>query len=267
MASRGPAPGLEWVFAYGSNGVEQVKARVGRAVSPCLPARLLGYTRIFALHSSRWGGAIASIFPSPGTSVAGMLFQLTPGELKALDAFEGGYLREMLGVTVAELSSSPSLSPASAASTAQPPPPPGSLVRAHAYLLDPCDTERLAFRAFPSVAYLVAIDKMLSDSGLPRPEGGALLVRGVVPGERSGSEALSTTAAGRQRRGGRRGGRQDRIAPTAIQGLQQPEAVDVTLASEGAAAIRIFGSWAPGQAAVTVFEVPDDFAGESMLSD
>jgi gamma-glutamylcyclotransferase (GGCT)/AIG2-like uncharacterized protein YtfP len=76
-------------FAYGSNLSEkQMRAR-------CPGARLAGraalggYRIAFAGYSSLWGGAVATLVRDPKERVRGLLYELTPADLEALDAWEG----------------------------------------------------------------------------------------------------------------------------------------------------------------------------------
>jgi gamma-glutamylcyclotransferase (GGCT)/AIG2-like uncharacterized protein YtfP len=76
-------------FAYGSNlDDEQMRARcpsarvVGRATLP-------GHALTFGGFSHRWGGAVASVLRAKGAAVPGVLYALDPGDVRALDRFEG----------------------------------------------------------------------------------------------------------------------------------------------------------------------------------
>ena len=82
------------VFSYGSNSTVQLRERVGRSGPFTMqPAVLPGHVRIFAGHSARWGGAVASVHPSgDGMVVEGLVVYLTQAELSILDTYEGKYL-------------------------------------------------------------------------------------------------------------------------------------------------------------------------------
>lgn len=76
-------------FAYGSNmDPEQMDAR-------CPGARLLGAARLdgwrltFDRFSERRGGHVADIVPAPCAATWGVLWDVTPAHLDALDRFEG----------------------------------------------------------------------------------------------------------------------------------------------------------------------------------
>jgi len=76
-------------FAYGSNlDREQMEARCpgARVVGP---ARLPGHRLEFAGHSARWGGGVATVVPAEDAAVNGVLYQLLPRHLEALDRQEG----------------------------------------------------------------------------------------------------------------------------------------------------------------------------------
>lgn len=76
-------------FAYGSN-LDRAQMRT-RCPNATVEARatLPGHTLVFGGYSRRWGGAVASLQRVRGAHVEGLLYRLTPGDLRALDAFEG----------------------------------------------------------------------------------------------------------------------------------------------------------------------------------
>ncbi|WP_338869464.1 gamma-glutamylcyclotransferase family protein [Myxococcus stipitatus] len=76
-------------FAYGSN-LDQGQMRV-RCPNATVEARatLSGHTLVFGGYSRRWGGAVASLQRVRGAHVDGLLYRLTPEDLRALDLFEG----------------------------------------------------------------------------------------------------------------------------------------------------------------------------------
>ena len=76
-------------FAYGSNldrGQMQARCPGARVVGP---ARLRGHRLEFAGHSARWGGGVATVVPAEGRAVEGVLYELRPEHLDALDVQEG----------------------------------------------------------------------------------------------------------------------------------------------------------------------------------
>lgn len=76
-------------FAYGSNmNVPQMHARVpgSRLVGTGL---LGGHEFLYSGFSHTWGGAVANVRPRRGSDVFGVLYELPPGGLAALDRFEG----------------------------------------------------------------------------------------------------------------------------------------------------------------------------------
>jgi gamma-glutamylcyclotransferase (GGCT)/AIG2-like uncharacterized protein YtfP len=76
-------------FAYGSNLSEaQMRARCPGA-RPAGRAALRGYRLTFAGYSTLWGGAVATLAPDPKGRVRGILYELTPADLDALDRWEG----------------------------------------------------------------------------------------------------------------------------------------------------------------------------------
>ena len=86
-----------YVFAYGSNlHLSQMKRRCPSARPVALVA-LENHRLAFVGHSSRWGGAVATAFPSDGKLVAGVVYDINLADLRVLDACEGAprvYQRE-----------------------------------------------------------------------------------------------------------------------------------------------------------------------------
>lgn len=88
--SRARAPGSRMLyFAYGSNlSTEQMQSRcpghtvVGMGV-------LRDHRLAFPLTSHDWGGGVASVVPSHGANVWGMVFDLSEAHLASLDRYEG----------------------------------------------------------------------------------------------------------------------------------------------------------------------------------
>lgn len=76
-------------FAYGSNlNPDQMQRRCPGHVVVGMAA-LHEYRLTFPLTSHDWGGGVASVAPSHGTSVWGMVYELTDEHLAALDRYEG----------------------------------------------------------------------------------------------------------------------------------------------------------------------------------
>lgn len=77
------------VFAYGSNlDDQQMRAR---CASARIEARavLPNHALAFGGFSQRWGGAVASVVPEPGARVEGLIYRVTPPDLRTLDRYEG----------------------------------------------------------------------------------------------------------------------------------------------------------------------------------
>jgi hypothetical protein len=86
-----PRTGL--YFAYGSNlDGRQMRERCPSSLPLCR-ARLPHHCLDFTYYSSRWQGGAADVLPRPGELVWGVVYQLGPDELNALDRFEIGYDR------------------------------------------------------------------------------------------------------------------------------------------------------------------------------
>lgn len=77
------------VFAYGSNlDDEQMLRRCPSAVD-LGRARLRGHRLLFSGFSRGWGGAVATVAPSPKHRVEGALYRVTLADLERLDGHEG----------------------------------------------------------------------------------------------------------------------------------------------------------------------------------
>lgn len=77
------------VFAYGSNlNDKQMRARCASARVEAR-ARLPNHALAFGGFSHRWGGAVASVIPERGAQVEGLLYRITPPDLRELDRHEG----------------------------------------------------------------------------------------------------------------------------------------------------------------------------------
>jgi gamma-glutamylcyclotransferase (GGCT)/AIG2-like uncharacterized protein YtfP len=76
-------------FAYGSNlDPDQMRDRCPAHGVAGL-AVLREHRLSFPLFSERWGGGVASVQLAHGRDVWGVLFELTDGDLAALDGYEG----------------------------------------------------------------------------------------------------------------------------------------------------------------------------------
>ena len=97
----GSSVGATLYFAYGSNlSQDQMAHR-------CPDARVVekgfveGFRLVFAGHSPRWGGGVATLVPTPGCRVQGLIYNVLASDLDRLDRYEGHptrYRRERLEV-------------------------------------------------------------------------------------------------------------------------------------------------------------------------
>jgi gamma-glutamylcyclotransferase len=128
------------LFAYGSNSTCQIQRRAGSDDKLTYePGILPDHARIFAGHSKRWGGAVASVHPCMGMGVGGIVVRLPAEALAALDEYEGGYTRRQRTVLTQ-----------------------GGPVKAHMYVKD-----RSEYRSPPSDAYLQAVGTTLAQGNFP----------------------------------------------------------------------------------------------------
>ncbi|TMK53722.1 MAG: gamma-glutamylcyclotransferase [Actinobacteria bacterium] len=89
-------------FAYGSNmDPKQMASRCPGAMAVGR-ARLADYELVFVWDSPGWGGGVATVVPSSGREVWGVLWDLTDEHVEGLDRYEGvaigAYVREHLDV-------------------------------------------------------------------------------------------------------------------------------------------------------------------------
>jgi hypothetical protein len=76
-------------FAYGANMAEGVMAAFCPGHRLLGTAELPGHRLAFTRRSIRTGTGVADVVPDPGASVWGVLYELSAGDLDALDRKEG----------------------------------------------------------------------------------------------------------------------------------------------------------------------------------
>ena len=80
---------LSMYFAYGSN-LSQAQMGVRCPMAKGLGVAVLGGHRLsFTAFSRGWDGGVADVVEAGGDEVWGFLYELTPEDLSALDAYEG----------------------------------------------------------------------------------------------------------------------------------------------------------------------------------
>ena len=145
----------KWMFAYGSNGLDQLRERVKhKGDFEHIPAYIQDYTRIFAGFSQKWNGGVASIFPRRCKRVYGTLVKLTDVEMARLDKFEGGYSRVVMSVNKQTKPSEPQM-----------------IYKSFVYVKN-----NNVYSDPPSKSYMAAIEKMLATTG---GKTGKILINGV----------------------------------------------------------------------------------------
>jgi Putative amidoligase enzyme/Gamma-glutamyl cyclotransferase, AIG2-like len=154
-----------WVFCYGSNGMEQLRARVDhKGPWEFRPVVLKGYARIFSGYSGTWEGGVASIWPDPKRRVYGSIVKMTKTEIKKLDRYEGvgapgWYYQDTFTVHDA--------------------------ITGEAYTAMGYVKEDMEMTAVPSIKYLESIELNLKAAGLkPRQVGDALKIYGIVDSQK-----------------------------------------------------------------------------------
>jgi len=82
------------VFCYGSNGIEQIRARCKNSKIQSRAAKLEKFVRIYAGEAPKWdGGGVASILEKDEEDccVLGSVVDLSLKEIRRLDFFEGTF--------------------------------------------------------------------------------------------------------------------------------------------------------------------------------
>jgi gamma-glutamylcyclotransferase (GGCT)/AIG2-like uncharacterized protein YtfP len=90
------------LFSYGSNYPRQLSERLGRDIDTW-GAYADGFERVFRGYSTRWGGGVASLIPTPGARTFGHVTRVDAADLRVLDAREGvpgAYLRMEIPVVI-----------------------------------------------------------------------------------------------------------------------------------------------------------------------
>jgi gamma-glutamylcyclotransferase len=90
-------------FAYGSNMATEVMASKCSDISVLGPARLAGYRLAFSRRSIRTGTGVANVVSEAGSSVWGVLYEVSDRCLESLDRKEGypwAYDRRAIDVTL-----------------------------------------------------------------------------------------------------------------------------------------------------------------------
>ena len=95
--------GVALYFAYGSNMATEVMASKCSEASVLGPARLAGYRLAFSRRSIRTGTGVANVVSDSGSSVWGVLYEVSDRCLASLDRKEGypwAYDRRAVEVTL-----------------------------------------------------------------------------------------------------------------------------------------------------------------------
>jgi hypothetical protein len=127
------------VFSFGSNSTSQLRARVENPTLLAMPARAVGWHRIFCVYSPVWDGGAASIIPRKDSVTYGAAVLLTDNELAILDKYEYAYHKEPIDIDVWDAGK-------------------WEVRHAHAYIADD-----ISWTTPPSEAYLTAIHIMLRE--------------------------------------------------------------------------------------------------------
>lgn len=78
-----------FTFAYGSNmDSEQMTDRCPSERKVCI-AKMGGHRLAFTRTSKKWNGGVADVLPSAGDEVWGVVYELSAGDLRRLDEYEG----------------------------------------------------------------------------------------------------------------------------------------------------------------------------------
>ncbi|MFC1979279.1 gamma-glutamylcyclotransferase family protein [Chloroflexota bacterium] len=78
-----------YYFAYGSNINRKQMLECSADSEPMFVATLPNYKLVFVGWSRQWLGGVASIKPFRGEKVIGAIYDISEGDLRRLDAYEG----------------------------------------------------------------------------------------------------------------------------------------------------------------------------------
>jgi hypothetical protein len=84
------------IFSYGSNSIYQLRGRLNNNNLISYPAYSKDYKRIFRGYSHNWKGGVASLLKNKGSITYGNIVFLSENEIKKLDEFEIGYVKEKI---------------------------------------------------------------------------------------------------------------------------------------------------------------------------
>lgn len=62
------------------------------------PSRLSDHELLFVGFSRMWQGGVATVHPSLGKTVHGLIYRMTPTDFQRLDKHEGGYQRRIVHI-------------------------------------------------------------------------------------------------------------------------------------------------------------------------
>jgi gamma-glutamylcyclotransferase (GGCT)/AIG2-like uncharacterized protein YtfP len=80
---------MMYYFAYASNLTQRQMLERCPDAKPRFTATLPNYKLIFTGWSRQWHGGVASIKPFRGEKVAGAVYEISEGDLRRLDKYEG----------------------------------------------------------------------------------------------------------------------------------------------------------------------------------
>jgi gamma-glutamylcyclotransferase (GGCT)/AIG2-like uncharacterized protein YtfP len=86
------------MFIYGSNNKDQLSKRINNNNLTYIPAYLPDHIRIFAGYSKKWDGGVATIYRKKNKKVFGAVVKINIQEIKKLDKYEKGYIKENVKV-------------------------------------------------------------------------------------------------------------------------------------------------------------------------
>jgi len=84
------------IFSYGSNSIYQLCGRLNNNNLISYNAFTKDYKRIFRGYSHNWKGGVASLLKNKGSITYGNIVFLSENEVKKLDEFEIGYVKEKI---------------------------------------------------------------------------------------------------------------------------------------------------------------------------
>ena len=91
---------MPWYFAYGSNNIKQLKARLNKSELIAYPGIVEGYSRRYVGYADKWDSSVATIIKNPTSVVLGSFIYLSKKDFDVLDTYEFVYYKRKVRGTL-----------------------------------------------------------------------------------------------------------------------------------------------------------------------